>query len=98
VFGVSPIKGTTISQNVIEREDVAIAVKTASTVDVHFNSLANHRTGVANLDGGTVDATENWWGCAHGPARPGCSTVSGSVEYTPWLAHPLAPEAAHPDR
>ena len=95
VFGVSPITGTTISQNVIEREDVAIAVKTSSTVDAHFNSLANHRIGVANLDGGTVDATENWWGCPHGPTAPGCSTVQGAVEYAPWLTNPVQPVAAH---
>jgi hypothetical protein len=98
VFGVSPIKGTTISQNVIEREDVAIAVKTASIVDAHFNSLANRRTGVANLGGGTVDATENWWGCSRGPTRAGCSTVSGSVEYTPWLSRPLTREVVRSER
>jgi len=98
VFGVTPITGTTISQNVIEKEDVAIAVKTASTVDAHFNSLANHRVGVANLDGGTVDATDNWWGCPHGPNKPGCSSVSGAVEYAPWLTRPLPPAVGRSDR
>ncbi len=98
VFGVTPITGTTISQNVIEKEEVAIAVKTASTVDAHFNSLANHRIGVANLDGGTVDATDNWWGCPQGPTRPGCSRVTGTVEYAPWLTHPLQPAVGRSER
>ena len=98
VFGVTPITGTTISQNVIEREDIAVAVKTSSTVDIHFNSLANHGVGVANLDGGTVDATVNWWGCPRGPEASGCSSVSGSVEFTPWLTRPLRPVIARSDR
>ncbi|HZT76260.1 MAG TPA: NosD domain-containing protein [Vicinamibacterales bacterium] len=89
VFGVTPITGTTIEGNTIEHEDVAISVKTSSTVDAHFNNLDNHAVGVANLNGGTVDATENWWGCPRGPKAGGCSTVSGAnVIVYPWLAHP----------
>jgi parallel beta-helix repeat protein len=89
VFGVSPITGSLISQNVIEREAVAIAVKTSSEVDVHLNDLLTHQVGVANLNGGTVDATENWWGCANGPSSQGCATVSGThVTFSPWLTRP----------
>ena len=101
VFGVSPITGTVIAQNVIEQEALAIAVRTSSPVDLHLNDLLNHQIGVANLDGGTVNATENWWGCAKGPASPGCATVSGpNVMFTPWLTRPATSDgerAGHGD-
>ncbi len=94
VFGVSPITGTTITGNVIEREAVAIAANTPSEVRAHFNDLLNHNVGVANLDSGTVDATENWWGCPGGPGAAGCSTVTGpNVNYTPWSRQPFNPGA-----
>jgi parallel beta-helix repeat protein len=90
VFGVTPITGTTISHNVIEHEAVAIAVKTPSTVDAHFNDLQNHRVGVANLGAGSVDAAANWWGCSAGPQAPGCATITGpSVISIPWLQRPV---------
>lgn len=90
VFGVTPITGTMISDNVIEREDVGIAVKTGSEVAAHFNNLLNHRIGVANLGSGAVDATNNWWGCPAGPQGQGCSTIQGpDVTFAPWLTHPV---------
>lgn len=92
VFGVSPVTGTIISQNVVEREDIAVAVKTDADVDVHLNDVNNHKVGVANLNAGSVDAVENWWGCAHGPGAPGCSSVSGpDVTTMPSLHQPIHP-------
>ena len=42
--------------------------------------------GLDNLGSGSVNATENWWGCPNGPGSNGCATVSGeNVLYTPWL-------------
>lgn len=42
-----------------------------------------------NATSGTLNATDNWWGCNGGPGATGCTTVidsSGStVDYTPWL-------------
>jgi hypothetical protein len=35
---------------------------------------------------GSIDATENYWGCAAGPEGNGCTVVSGAdVRYNPWL-------------
>jgi parallel beta-helix repeat protein len=90
VFGVSPITGTHIAENVIQHEAVAIAVRNGSTIDAHFNNFLNHAVGVANLGSGAVNAAENWWGCARGPESHGCSTVSGSnVVFSPWLVRPF---------
>jgi parallel beta-helix repeat protein len=91
VFGVAPIIGTVIADNVIKDEQVDIAVNTVSpaVVDVHLNDLLGKQIGVDNLGTGTVNATENWWGCAKGPGFPGCTSVSGSnVVSTPFLTHP----------
>jgi parallel beta-helix repeat protein len=91
VFGVSPITGTTITGNVIEREAVAIAARTPAEVDAHFNDLMNHQVGVANSGSGTVDASENWWGCPGGPGANGCaSTMGPDILFTPWLTRPFA--------
>jgi parallel beta-helix repeat protein len=94
--GGSPVTGTVISGNVITDEDVAIAVNTPAEVDANFNDLLNGQIGVANvcaLDGaactGTINASQNYWGCAAGPGNTGCATVSGSsILFTPWLTAP----------
>jgi hypothetical protein len=90
IFGVSPVLGTIISQNVIKDEAVDVAVNTPSSVNVHLNDLLGKMIGLANLGSGSVDATENWWGCSAGPGSPGCSAVSGSnVLVQPWLTKPF---------
>jgi parallel beta-helix repeat protein len=91
--GGSPINGTIISGNVITDEDVAIAVNDPAELDANYNDLLNGQIGVANvcaLDNaactGTINATENFWGCTAGPGNMGCASVSGSnILYTPWL-------------
>jgi parallel beta-helix repeat protein len=91
VFGVAPITGTVIADNVIKDEQVDIAVNTGSpaVVDTHLNNLLGQQIGIDNLGSGGVNATENWWGCAKGPGFPGCTSVSGSnVVSTPFLTHP----------
>lgn len=89
-FGGSPVRGTVISQNVISNEDVDVAVRTVSSVNVNLNQLLGSGTGVANLGNGPVQAVENWWGCAGGPGSLGCTTVSGpKVAFTPWLVAPF---------
>jgi Right handed beta helix region len=90
VFGIAPISGTIISRNVIDDESVDIATQTPDEVNVHFNDLLGGHIGVDNIGAGTVDATENWWGCPDGPGTGGCTTVSGAgVSFTPWLRHPI---------
>jgi hypothetical protein len=89
VFGIAPITGIIIAQNVIKDEAIDVAVNTPALVGVHLNNLLGQQIGVDNLDGGRVNATENWWGCAKGPGSPGCTSVSGSnVTSTPFLTRP----------
>jgi parallel beta-helix repeat protein len=95
--GAPPITGTVISQNVIKGEGIDIAVKTAGSVEIHFNSLFGN-VGVDNLGTGSVNATENWWKCSGGPEASGCSSVTGAnVLVAPWLTQPFSGENDHND-
>ena len=88
MYGVSPASGTIISQNYIKTEQVDVGVNTPTEVLVNLNNLyaTGLNLGVDNLGTGSVNATENWWGCTGGPGSNGCSTASGpSVLVAPWL-------------
>jgi len=95
--GGSPVTGTIISQNIIRNEDIAIAANTPAEVDAHLNDLENRKVGVENVCSfdsascsGSIDATENFWGCASGPGSGGCASVSGpNVRFDPWLSKPV---------
>ena len=90
-FGGSLISGTVISENVIEDEAFDLFVNTPAQVDAHLNSFLGHGdVGVDNSSSGTVNVTENWWGCPGGPGAEHCTSVEGSgVLFTPWLTWPL---------
>jgi parallel beta-helix repeat protein len=91
IFGVSPITGTVISQNVITHESLDIVVNTPGDVQADNNDLhGGGRVGVQNVGTGTVDATDNWWGCKDGPGVYPCSNVNGpgTVLFSPWLRKP----------
>ena len=84
------IRGTMIAGNVIEQETVGIAAKTDGVVAAHLNNFINPVQGVANLDGGLVDARLNWWGCSRGPTAAGCAASSGTnVLNVPFLTAPF---------
>jgi hypothetical protein len=95
--GGSPVYGTIISQNVIRNEQVDVAVNTPAELDMHLNELLGGNVGAANvcaLDSvpcvGSIDATNNFWGCPAGPGGKGCTTISGpSILFTPWLQNPI---------
>jgi hypothetical protein len=73
LLGVTPVTGTLITLNQIERESIDIAINNATggLVVAHLNNLVGRgTTGIANLGpAGPIDATENWWGCPNGPRR-----------------------------
>ena len=77
VFGVSAASGTIISGNTITNESLDVVVNTPTSANVNLNNLIGKGIGVQNLSTGTVDATQNWWGCSKGPGGSGCTTISG---------------------
>jgi len=93
--GASPVRGTVIAENVIWDEAIDIAVNTPAEVDIHLNSLMGGKIGVGDVCAldkssvctGTIDATENFWGCQMGPGGKGCTTISGTdIRFAPWLS------------
>ena len=90
VYGAGAISGTVIAQNVIRDETIDVATHTPGDVLVHLNALEGaHAAGVSNTGQGSVNATENWWGCPEGPGHGGCSSVEGSgISVSPWLTQP----------
>lgn len=89
LYSTAPVTGTVISGNDIDNEAIGIAFKAPSgQMNVHFNNLPPG-VGIDNLGMGTVDATENWWGCFKGPGSGHCASVTGSgVSTAPWLFTP----------
>jgi parallel beta-helix repeat protein len=74
---VSPINHTAIIGNTISGQDIGIAWNTVGTVAVHRNNLSV-RIGAYNLGAGSVDAENNYWGCASGPSllnANGCASL-----------------------
>jgi parallel beta-helix repeat protein len=84
------ITGTVIAGNTFQQETIGIAVKTNSLVVAHLNDFINPSIGVDNIDGGSVDATLNWWGCSRGPEAAGCADVQGTnILFLPFLTKPF---------
>ncbi|MGP0075280.1 MAG: NosD domain-containing protein [Bryobacteraceae bacterium] len=84
------ITGTVIAGNVIQQETDGVVAKTDAVVLASLNDFINVKTGVDNLDGGSVDAMLNWWGCPGGPTSPACAGISGvNILYLPFLNTPL---------
>ncbi len=89
VFSVAPITGTVVAENVISQEMIALAFNAPSGQVAAFLNNFMSPTGVDNLGAGTVNATQNWWGCAGGP-NTACGMVSGSgVTSSAWLTSPF---------
>jgi len=96
--GGSPVLGAVIARNTISDEDVDVAINTPADVDVHLNDLLGEKVGVADVCAfdkasictGTIDATQNWWGCHDGPGGQKCSSIGGAnITFNPWLHRPV---------
>ena len=82
------VTNTVVTGNDVSASDAGIvfygvdATNVAHNNIIHDNSpynLGNSNTSV------TINAENNWWGSAAGPVG---STISGPVDYDPWLTHP----------
>lgn len=85
LFSLAPVTGTIVSQNRFDHEAIDVVFNAPSgQLIAHLNDFAPG-IGVDNLGKGTVDATENWWGCVNGPGAAHCATVAGAgVTFAPW--------------
>lgn len=78
---------------------VGIYVSSSSNTRAGDNNLVdNDRAGLlANQAEGTVDATDNWWGCPEGPDEGACDPVEShesDIVYEPWRKQPVAQAGA----
>lgn len=89
IFSLVPVLGTIIAENDIDHEAFDIVFNAPSgELMVHLNDFSPG-VGIDNAGMGTVDATENWWGCPGGPGAMKCATVQGSnVVAAPWSIFP----------
>ncbi len=66
-----------------------ILTQNSGSAAVHLSRIAGNTAG-ASAASGSINATNNWWGCNAGPGGAGCDTVSGAVTYSPWLTLSLS--------
>jgi nitrous oxidase accessory protein NosD len=90
-FGLSPMTGTIIAENVIDHQAFEVALNTPAQVNINLNNFLDDTVGVDNLGTGTANALENWWACPSGPGgAEECASVGGpGVLFTPWLRTPF---------
>jgi parallel beta-helix repeat protein len=88
---VGSADGNVMVENQISQESVAMAIRNPAEVRAFFNNFSAG-TGVLNTGSGFVNATENWWGCAGGPASIACASSMGPgpVVSAPFLTAPFA--------
>jgi len=79
--GAAIIIGNTIVANAT---GVAVGNPTPPN-DIRFNRIVGNGVGVTSSGSGIVTAENDWWGCNAGPGSPGCGSVTGNVDFTPWL-------------
>jgi parallel beta-helix repeat protein len=58
---------------------------TTALATANFNRIVGNSVGLDNTTAAIVDAINNWWGSNAGPGGAGSDTVSGPVNFSPWL-------------
>ncbi len=84
----STFTGNSVSSSSGTATGAAIALSSStSTLTLHYNRIVgNTPTGSAVASTlGSINATENWWGCNTGPGTAGCDGTSGTVTSSPYL-------------
>ncbi|HEU5270402.1 MAG TPA: discoidin domain-containing protein [Jatrophihabitans sp.] len=93
------VTGSTFTGNVVAGSGTLAnsAIYTAGTSTLHYNRLiGNAGAAVLTTRGGTVNATQNWWGCNSGPGTAGCDGAAGTgVTTNPWLVLTATANPAH---
>ncbi len=90
---LTTLSKVTVTGNAATGNGGGIHVDASSPQTVHINfsrivgNTAAAGTGLDNING-TVDATNNWWGCNQGPSTAPCDTVNDPntlVTFDPWI-------------
>ncbi|HTW63376.1 MAG TPA: right-handed parallel beta-helix repeat-containing protein [Bryobacteraceae bacterium] len=89
IHSIAAVSGTVISQNVISQESIGLAFTAPGQVTASLNNFTAG-AGIFNGGSGSVQGTENWWGCLGGPASVACASSSGTVASAPWLTTPYS--------
>jgi hypothetical protein len=87
-IGTGGLSGALITENTIQNStQIGIEIwDKADRSQAYCNNIEGNTTGVWNGDAtNAFDAENNWWGCGGGPGSPGCDTVTGLVDFDPWL-------------
>lgn len=94
IKGISfgPAEDNHVVANEVARNDVGVVVEgdvpgtvvRGNNISASNDGIGLHATGANH----TVDARNNWWGCADGPDHVLCNDVIGDALYTPWLTAP----------
>ncbi len=100
VIGSGANSGITITDNTLQGNAYGLYVAAGSvtdTVEVHTNTITGNTTnGVFNdpSSGGSVDATNNWWGASTGPTHASNiggtgDAVTDNVTFDPWYTNAI---------
>ena len=57
----------------------------ATGTAMHVNNIVGNASGVTWNGPVSLNAENNWWGCNDGPGNPSCDSVTGIVDFDPWL-------------
>jgi CSLREA domain-containing protein/uncharacterized repeat protein (TIGR01451 family) len=99
---ITSLSKITITGNSATGNGGGIHVDASSPQVLHINfsrivtNTAAAGTGIDNING-TVDATNNWWGCNQGPSTAPCNTVNDPnilVTFDPWIVLSHTPNPA----
>lgn len=82
--------GIDVSNNSIRGNGNGVNVHHSGDKTLGHNNIESNAVGLIRIDGGRVDARQNWWGCGEGPAAPGCDAVVGQITLDPWRLAPVA--------
>jgi LPXTG-motif cell wall-anchored protein len=84
--GTLGVSASTFTANSVSGPGAGAAVLSGGTSTLQYNRITGN-VGPASLDllSGSMNATENWWGCNGGPGAAGCDTVGGAATVSPRL-------------
>lgn len=87
--GTQNVSAISIEENFVNGNDIGVLVRSsAGGVTIYDNDLSGNLSyGADNTDAmADADASGNWWGDNDGVVVGNAAGMSGTVDYTPWLA------------